>query len=73
VLTGMGSDGRNGIVSVREAGGHTMAESKESAVVFGMPREAAESGAVEEVLPLAEIPQALIRMLASIGRMELPA
>ena len=73
VLTGMGSDGRDGIIAVRNAGGRTLAESKESAVVFGMPREAAETGAVDEVLPLSEIPQALVRMLSSIGDLELRA
>jgi len=73
ILTGMGSDGREGIVAARQAGGRTLAESKESAVVFGMPREAAESGSVEEILPLPEIPQALVRLMSSIGRMELPA
>ena len=73
VLTGMGSDGREGIVSVREAGGRTLAESKESAVVFGMPREAAESGAVEEVVALAEMPQTLLRVLSSMGNLELRA
>ncbi len=53
----MGSDGREGVVAVRGAGGRTLAEAKESAVVFGMPREAAESGAVDEVVSLAEMPQ----------------
>ena len=73
VLTGMGSDGREGIVAVRAAGGRTLAESKETAVVFGMPREAAESGAVELVLPLGEIPQALVRVLSELGGLELRA
>ncbi|HET9471046.1 MAG TPA: CheB methylesterase domain-containing protein, partial [Usitatibacter sp.] len=63
VLTGMGSDGREGVVAIREAGGRTIAESEESAVVFGMPREAALSGAVDEVRPLAEIPAAILRLL----------
>ena len=67
VLTGMGSDGREGVVCVHEAGGRTLAESRESAVVFGMPREAAESGAVDEVVPLAEMPGAILRVLAAIG------
>ncbi|MGH9441207.1 MAG: chemotaxis-specific protein-glutamate methyltransferase CheB [Thermoanaerobaculia bacterium] len=73
VLTGMGSDGREGVVSVRAAGGRTIAESKESAVVFGMPREAADSGAVDEVLPLGELPQALLRVLSSMGDLKLRA
>jgi len=64
VLTGMGSDGRDGVVAIRGAGGRTIAESEESAVVFGMPREAALSGAVDEVRALADIPAAIVRALA---------
>ena len=64
VLTGMGSDGREGVVAIRRAGGRVLAESEESAVVFGMPREAALSGAVDEVHPLPEIPSAIVRALA---------
>jgi len=64
VLTGMGSDGRDGVQAIRGAGGRTIAESEESAVVFGMPREAALSGAVDEVRALAEIPAAILRALA---------
>jgi two-component system, chemotaxis family, protein-glutamate methylesterase/glutaminase len=52
VLTGMGSDGRRGVERVKEAGGLALAESEASAVVFGMPREAADTGKVDEVLPL---------------------
>jgi two-component system chemotaxis response regulator CheB len=67
ILTGMGSDGREGILSVRAAGGRTIAESEQTAVVFGMPREAAESGAVEEILPVTEIPAAIVRRLAEVS------
>jgi two-component system chemotaxis response regulator CheB len=64
VLTGMGSDGREGVVAIHDAGGRTIAESEESAVVFGMPREAAQSGAVDDVCSLADIPEAVVRALA---------
>jgi two-component system chemotaxis response regulator CheB len=63
VLTGMGSDGREGVVAIRASGGRTIAESEESAVVFGMPREAALSGAVDEIRALSEIPRAILRLL----------
>jgi two-component system chemotaxis response regulator CheB len=53
LLTGMGRDGCAGMAAVKAAGGLALAESEESAVVYGMPHAAAESGAVDEVLPLA--------------------
>jgi two-component system chemotaxis response regulator CheB len=61
VLTGMGQDGREGVVAIRRAGGLTLAESEDSAVVFGMPQAAAESGAIAEVLPLERIAERLAR------------
>jgi two-component system chemotaxis response regulator CheB len=61
VLTGMGNDGRSGVEAVKEAGGRVLAESEESAVVYGMPKEAVETGKVDAVIPLAEIPARLAR------------
>jgi two-component system chemotaxis response regulator CheB len=65
VLTGMGHDGTDGAVAVKRAGGLTLAESPESAVVYGMPQSAAESGAVDEVLGLAELAARLARFARS--------
>jgi two-component system chemotaxis response regulator CheB len=64
VLTGMGSDGREGVVAIHDAGGRTIAESEESSVVFGMPREAALTGAVDDICSLSDIPEAVVRALA---------
>jgi two-component system chemotaxis response regulator CheB len=61
VLTGMGDDGARSIRKVRERGGRTIAESSDSAIIFGMPREAIRTGAVEEIRPLSEIPEAIRR------------
>jgi two-component system chemotaxis response regulator CheB len=62
VLTGMGSDGKAGISAVKKAGGHTMAESEQSCIVYGMPREAISTRQVDEVFPLEEIPSAILRL-----------
>ncbi len=61
VLTGMGQDGRDGVREVKSAGGLTLAESADTAVVYGMPQAAAESGAVDEVLSLSALAQRLRR------------
>jgi two-component system chemotaxis response regulator CheB len=59
VLTGMGDDGRKGVSAVRECGGMVIAESEETAVIFGMPQQAIRTGAVDLVLPLGQIPTAI--------------
>jgi two-component system chemotaxis response regulator CheB len=59
VLTGMGDDGRAGAAAVKAAGGSVIAESEETAVIFGMPRQAIRSGAVDQVLPLYNIAEAI--------------
>jgi two-component system chemotaxis response regulator CheB len=60
VLTGMGDDGCEGLKTLRRVGARTIAEAEESAVVFGMPKAAIESGAAQEILPLPGIIQAII-------------
>ncbi len=55
LLTGMGSDGASGLLAVRRAGGMTLAQDKETSVVYGMPREAALLGAACKILPLPAI------------------
>lgn len=62
VLTGMGSDGVDGLRRLRAAGGRVIAQDEESSVVYGMPREAARAGLVDAVLPLPEIAQTLVTL-----------
>jgi two-component system chemotaxis response regulator CheB len=57
LLTGMGNDGAEGLLKIKQAGGQTIAESEESTVVFGMPRAAIQKGAAGSVLVLDRIPQ----------------
>lgn len=66
MLTGMGKDGAQAMLDMREAGAHTIAQDQASCVVFGMPREAIALGAVAEVLPLADIPARLMSLAASL-------
>ena len=63
VLTGMGSDGLRGARVVRANGGRIVAESAESAVVFGMPQEVISAGLVDEVCSVSKMPGLLGRML----------
>jgi two-component system chemotaxis response regulator CheB len=59
VLTGMGDDGRLGVGHVKQAGGQVIAEAESTAVIFGMPRQAIKTGAVDLVLPLTEVASAI--------------
>ncbi len=68
LLTGMGSDGAEGLRAIRRAGGLTIAQDAESCTVYGMPRAAVELGAVARVLPPDRIAAALLEVGASPGR-----
>ncbi|MBF5042134.1 response regulator [Aggregicoccus sp. 17bor-14] len=59
VLTGMGEDGARGLLSLRQAGGLTLAQDAASSVVYGMPRAAAELQAAERILALGEVPDCI--------------
>ena len=61
IMTGMGVDGAAGLTEMRQAGAHTIAQDEASCVVFGMPKAAIEMGAVERVLPIKEIPDAILQ------------
>ena len=60
ILTGMGSDGANGLLRMKRAGAHTIAQDEATCVVFGMPKEAIRLGAADRVLPLFSIPEAIL-------------
>jgi two-component system, chemotaxis family, protein-glutamate methylesterase/glutaminase len=55
IMTGMGDDGARGLLEMKEAGAHTIAQDEKSCVVFGMPNEAIKLGAAEKILPLDQI------------------
>ncbi|RLS28786.1 MAG: chemotaxis response regulator protein-glutamate methylesterase [Planctomycetota bacterium] len=65
LLTGMGSDGALGMQAIRRAGGRTIAEHEKTCVVYGMPRAAVQAGAVEQVLPLPQIAEAIVQAVSA--------
>jgi two-component system chemotaxis response regulator CheB len=60
VLTGMGFDGAEGLAQIKAVGGLTLAQDRESSIIFGMPKAAIERGVVDGVLSLSKIPRAII-------------
>jgi two-component system chemotaxis response regulator CheB len=60
ILTGMGSDGANGLLRMKRAGARTIAQDEATCVVFGMPKEAIRIGAADRVLPLFQIAPAIL-------------
>jgi two-component system chemotaxis response regulator CheB len=67
ILTGMGSDGADGLTAMRRAGARTIAQDQTTSVVFGMPKVAYERGGVEFLLPLDQIPEIIMKLL-TIGK-----
>jgi two-component system chemotaxis response regulator CheB len=63
IMTGMGDDGARGMLEMKEAGAATLAQDEASCVVFGMPREAIRLGAVDQVVSLERIPEAVLKTL----------
>lgn len=63
LLTGMGSDGADGMVAIRRAGGETIAEDESTCVVFGMPAVAAARGGAGHVLPCHEVAAKVVSLL----------
>lgn len=64
VLTGMGNDGAQGLKSVRRAKGHTIVQDEGSSMIFGMPGAAIELDAADEIVPLTEIADRMMRWVA---------
>ena len=61
ILTGMGSDGADAMLKMKQNGAVNIAQDEKSCVVFGMPNEAIKIGAVDKVLPLSDIPEAILQ------------
>lgn len=63
ILTGMGKDGAAGMLEMRQAGAHTIAQDEASCVVYGMPKAAVDLGAVQEISPLTGIAGCILKNL----------
>jgi len=62
LLTGMGDDGARGLKEMRDLGAYTVAQDESTSIVYGMPKEAVNLGAADDVLPLQEIAGAILRV-----------
>lgn len=64
ILTGMGRDGAEGMKQIHDKGGYTIAQSKDTCIVFGMPKEAIEKGSVKSIVPITEIAGFIVSCLS---------
>ncbi len=67
IMTGMGRDGAQGMLAMKQAGAYNLAQDEASCVVFGMPKEAIAIGATDEVLPLKDLASGVMRHLHAQG------
>ncbi|MBM3223055.1 MAG: chemotaxis response regulator protein-glutamate methylesterase [Candidatus Tectomicrobia bacterium] len=67
IMTGMGDDGANGLLEMRHAGAHTIAQDEATSVVYGMPKEAVKRGAVVETRPLQTVADAITAIRDGVG------
>lgn len=63
ILTGMGRDGAQGMLKMKEAGAKTIAQDEKSCVVFGMPKEAIAAGGIDKIVPLEKVSQSILNMV----------
>ncbi|MEO0036273.1 MAG: chemotaxis response regulator protein-glutamate methylesterase [Pseudomonadota bacterium] len=67
ILTGMGRDGADGLLAMRQAGADTLGEEESSCVVYGMPKAARDNGASQRELPLGRIAEEILRLCRAHG------
>jgi two-component system chemotaxis response regulator CheB len=67
LLTGMGKDGAEGLLQLRQRGARTFAQNEDTCVVYGMPRAAFELGAAERMVPLERMHEAILSSLAQVA------
>jgi two-component system chemotaxis response regulator CheB len=62
ILTGMGDDGANGMLEMKQAGAYTIAQDEATSIVFGMPNEAIKRGGVDKILPVGSVAKAILAL-----------
>ena len=72
ILTGMGSDGAEGAVAVKQAGGTVIAQDEHTSVIYGMPRAAADTGSCDHIAALYDIPALLVQVVSKLVQMRQP-
>ena len=65
ILTGMGADGARGMLDLKKSGAYTLAQDKDSCVVFGMPKEAINMGGASKVVSLDDMSEEMLNHLKS--------
>ncbi len=68
VLTGMGNDGAKGASSLKRKGAHIIAQNEQTSVVWGIPKKTIETGCVDKILPLMEIPKYIEKLLNGLNK-----
>ena len=63
IMTGMGSDGSEGILKIKKNGGKTIAQNEDTCIVYGMPKSAVEVGAIDKIVPLQEITKEVLKFM----------
>jgi len=63
ILTGMGADGAEGLLEMKQMGASTIAQNEKSCIVYGMPKEAVKLGAVDKIVHLDQIADEIVRMV----------
>ena len=63
ILTGMGSDGCEGLMEIRKKGGRTIAQNEATSIVFGMPKVAIDTGAAEKIFPIEKIGAEIVKLI----------
>jgi two-component system chemotaxis response regulator CheB len=61
IMTGMGADGAQGMSAIHREGGFTVGQDEASCAVYGMPRVCAETGVLDRVVPLSQIPREILQ------------